>query len=470
MQRYLRLLLGLAILAAFYWRLGGFGPVSTSAEAPAPATVVVDSLSAAVGGPDDGPAFGFLPAGPAPQGTRSESMEGAEPLVPGLPSITDWEDLTIGRNESFYVALRRAGLEHAQIMAVVAACEEHTDLRRVRRGDTFLLARDEQGLRALRFDVGSESYLIVHREGDGFQAERIHYPIQRVVKAARGQIRTNLFDALQEEGADPSLADQMAEILGWNIDFFRDLRKGDEFVLLYAEFVHDQHSVRDPQVLAVHFRNRGHEYRAYRYQNELGLPAYYDENGQSLEKQFLRAPLKFTRISSGFSYRRLHPVTKRYRPHWGVDYVAPRGTPIFATAAGRVVEKKRDRASGNFVGIRHGNGYESFYLHLQGFARGLKVGDTVEQGEVIGFLGDTGWATAPHLDYRIKKNGKWVNPRKLDLPPAEPVGEDRLPEFRATVAAYDAQIEAVPVLARAVELERSLAEVPGTDPSTADLR
>lgn len=434
MTRYPRLLLGLAVLALAYWGLGGFGRPD-SAPAPAPeATAVADSTleTSAIGGPDDGPALGLGPVG----------SDLPHPAI--LDRVDDWEEVTIGRNESFYVALQRQGIDHETIMQVVEAAEPEVDLRRVRRGDTFSLARPDSVLEAVRFDVDRESYLIVQRDGDGMRAEVAHYPVERVVRVARGTIQTNLFDALKDNGADPVLADQLAEILGWSIDFFRDLRVGDEFEVLYAEHRREGESVRDPRVLAVRFVNQGHEYRAYRFENELGLPAYYDQTGDSLERQFLRAPLKFTRISSNFSHRRLHPVLKRYRPHYGVDYVAPVGTPIFATGDGTIIERRRDKASGNFVGLRHGNGYESYYLHLSRFVKGQRVGQKVKQGDVIGYLGATGWATAPHLDYRIKHNGKWVNPRRLDLPPADPVGDERRADFETEVARLDGMMDRAP--------------------------
>jgi murein DD-endopeptidase MepM/ murein hydrolase activator NlpD len=435
MSRYPRLILGLAILALAYWSVGGFGrpapQTGGGAESTSPADSTLDSAEA-IGGPDDGLSLGMSPV----------EEPASHPAI--LDQIDDWEEVTIGRNESFYVALKRKGLDHETIMDVVEAAEPHVDLRRVRRGDTFSLARPDSALEALRFDIDRERYLIIQRELGSMRAEIGNYPVERVVRVARGEIQTNLFDALKLNGADPVLADQLAEILGWSIDFFRDLRVGDRYEVLYTEHRRENETVRDPQVLAVRFTNQGREYRAYRFDNELGLPAYYDETGDSLERQFLRAPLKFTRISSNFSHRRLHPVLKRYRPHYGVDYVAPTGTPIFATGDGTIIERRRDRASGNFVGIRHGNGYESYYLHLSRFVKGQRVGQKVKQGDVIGFLGSTGWATAPHLDYRIKRNGKWVNPRNLDLPPADPVSEDRRNAFEAETARLDEMITSAP--------------------------
>ena len=482
MTRYLRLVLGLATLAAVYWQLGGF-----EADTPRGSTVPIDTIEtrsgatpdsviSSIGGPDDALERG--PFHPDPELTRTPLDEedlgtgtlgaaalDSEPTGLAAAATMGWEDITIGRNESFYVALQRNGLDHPTIMALVSAVKDHTDLRRVQRGDVFSLSRsDATGeVRALRFDVDAEHYLIARRDADGeYTAELLDYPVQRVVKAAQGTIRTNLFDALKEGGADITLADQLAEILGWDIDFFRDLRRGDTFVMVYEEFLHQGVSVRDPRILAVHFVNDGREVRAYRSENEHGLPADYKPDGSSLERQFLRAPLKFTRISSSFSHRRLHPVLKRYRPHYGVDYAAPVGTPVMATADGTVIKRTRDRASGNFVGLRHGNGYESYYLHLSRFARSAPVGAQVRQGDVIGYVGNTGWSTGPHLDYRIKKNGKWVNPRKLSLPPADPVAEADLPAFRELVARYDTMIASVPVDAPTLVLESAAPAAPVT--------
>lgn len=452
MPRYARLFLGLAALAAVYWQLGGFDALNFEAfertfeadETGESFSAELDSGLSAIGGPDDG-----LQASPIYAAEGFERMERIDPSDPLLAAVgSSWESLTIGRNESFYVALQRVGLDHFTIMGLVKAAEQHTDLRRVRRGDVFQISRDlsSGAVKGLRFDIDAERYLVVrpHQTEEGYEAQLLEHPVQRVVKAAQGVIRTNLFDALKEAGASIVLADQLAEVLGWDIDFFRDLRRDDRFVVVYAEYEHEGASVRDPEVLAVHFVNRGRELRAYRGENEFGLPAYYKADGSSLERQFLRAPLKFTRISSGFSHKRLHPVLKRNRPHYGVDYAAPTGTPVMATADAAVIRRTRDAASGNFVGLRHGNGYETYYLHLSRFANGVNVGTRVKQGQVIGYVGSTGWSTAPHLDYRIKKNGKWVNPQKLALPPASPVSDEYRDAFAALVGEFDAMIAAIP--------------------------
>lgn len=403
MKRYLGILATLLLLAFAWQRLAGD-------PADAPKTPVAEDAAEDVG-----------------ELTGPAADEAA--LASSGPA---WETLTIGRGESFYVALQRAGFEHETIMDVVEACRPHTNLRKVQRGDEFALARADSGaFGGLRFDVDAEHFLEVARGEEGLVATLGRYPLERVVKGVRGEITSSLFVALQGQGADPSLAGQMADILGWDIDFFRDLREGDKFVVLYEEYLHEGNKVRDGRILAASFTNRGETHDAYLFENHLGLPAYYDGEGHSLEKQFLRAPLKFSRISSGFTKRRLHPVTKRYRPHYGVDYAAPTGTPVLATADGVVIVRQRKRAEGNHVGLRHGQTYESYYLHLSRYPKGLKVGDKVKQGDVIGYVGSTGYSTAAHLDYRIKKNGRWVDPRKLKLPPASPVPPERRDEYMA---------------------------------------
>jgi murein DD-endopeptidase MepM/ murein hydrolase activator NlpD len=437
MGRYFRILIALFLLAALYYRLGGFqagtatpSPDNSGAyvEPAAEATLVEADESSVRPGP---------PAVVDPR--RGQKLASAETTPPAEPSpqtaVTSVNspssvELQIGRNESFYVALSNRGLPHETIMQLVAACRPHTNLKRVKRGDVFQLQYDPSGeFTGLSFEIDAAHYLTVNRNDGAMLATLNSYPVERVVRGVHGVIETNLFDALLAQEADPLLADEIASILGWSIDFFRDLRVGDEFTVLYEEFVYDGKTVREGHVLSCNFTNQNKLHEAYLFESPLGLPSYYDGEGNSLERQFLRAPLKYSRISSGFTRRRLHPVKKTVQPHYGVDYVAPTGTPVMATADGVVIKRERNGASGNFVGLRHGQGYESYYLHLSRFAKEVQVGDRVKQGDVIGFVGSTGWATASHLDYRIKKDGRWQNPRTLDLPPAEPIQEANLAEF-----------------------------------------
>ena len=405
-----------------------------------------------------------LTEGPAPDGTDplwslSRPGGGQANGTSGASSMGDsWEQLSIGRGQSFYVALSRAGLSHESIMGLVKACKSHINLRRVQRGDSFDLKRNANNeVESFLVELDAEHYLLVNRNEDGYSSEMGSYELQRTVKGVRGEIRSSLFDALVAQGADPTLAVQLSEILGWDIDFFRDLRRGDTFTLLYEEYTREGERVRDGRILSAEFTNRGRTYQAYLFEDELGFPAYYEFNGNSLEKQFLRAPIKYSRISSGFTRRRLHPVTKTYRPHNGVDYVAPTGTPIYATADGTVTVRQRKRANGNHVQLRHGNGYETWYLHMSRYAKGLTVGKKVQQGDIIGYVGQTGYATGPHVCYRVKLNGRWLNPSKLDLPPAEPVDEARMADYVAVRDEQRSRLDEVPGMeAKTVVLESQI--------------
>jgi murein DD-endopeptidase MepM/ murein hydrolase activator NlpD len=477
MRRYACILGTITLLGGVYAWLGGFqpaGPADPDDGEPVAAASLQPTLS--VDPPADrlreaDPAFGGSPPAvtaktldAAPAHGAVLAQEGAaDAPVPGQPPL-GIERITIGRGESFYMALERAGIGHDTIMQLVAACRAHIDLKRVQRGDVFDLTRAPGGaLQSVRTELDSAHYLVASAGPDGFNAQLCSYPVERELKAVRGTIDNNLFDALKTAGADPALAVQLSEILGFDIDFFRDLRKGDTFTLLYEGFVHEGRPVRDGRLLAADFVNDGRRHEAYLFENTLGLPAYYDGGGRSLEKQFLRSPLKFDRISSGYSLHRFHPILRYYRPHEGVDYAAPSGTPVRATADGAVLTRDRYRGNGNYIVLRHGAGYESWYLHLSGFAAGILPGRRVQQGDIIGYVGSTGLSTAPHLCYRIMRNGRFVNPQKLELPPSDPVDAARRPDFMRTRDDLRIMLASVP-LTTGVTLV--MAQAPGATAAT----
>lgn len=462
MRRYLGILLILALMAWAYARLGGFsGPAAPQAETTVPDPDNSTRLERVEENEASRPETAML----AEPRESEESGEATSAPESGEASseeqvAEDWETVSIGRGQSFYVAMTAAGISHEDVMALVKVCKPHTNYRRVQVGDSYQIERNEDGaLTAFLADLDAEHFLLATRDENGWSTEMGSHELQHTVKGVRGEISSSLFESLLEQNADAQLATQLSEILGWDIDFFRDLRKGDTFTLLYEEYTRNGERVRDGRILAASFVNQGREYSAYLFENELGFPAYYDENGDSLEKQFLRAPLKYSRISSNFSRRRLHPVHKTYRPHYGVDYAAPTGTPVYATANGTVIKRERRSGNGKYIQLRHGNGYETFYLHLSRYAKGLQVGEKVKQGDLIGFVGMTGTATAPHLDYRVKLNGKWLNPRKLDLPPASPVGEERMAEYQTRRDELQQQLERIlGAETRTVVLDRETTE------------
>jgi murein DD-endopeptidase MepM/ murein hydrolase activator NlpD len=241
-----------------------------------------------------------------------------------------------------------------------------------------------------------------------------------------GTVNGPLAQAMRLAGGPAEVTYKMADVLRWDLDFNRDLRLGDRFEVLYEQVYLDDSNVGSGAVVALSYENRGQRHEAYRFED-----AYYDGEGRPLQKMFLRSPLPFSRVTSRFSKRRFHPVLKVNRPHWGVDYGAPTGTPVRATAGGHVAFAGRKGGAGNMVELRHVAGYRTAYLHLSRFAKGVRAGSRVAQGEIVGYVGSTGLATAPHLDYRVKKDGRWIDPLSIQVTPAEPIPFSRLPAFHA---------------------------------------
>lgn len=354
-------------------------------------------------------------------------------------------EMVIGRRETFYDALSARGAAHEDIMVLVKACKPFRNLAKVRAGERFRIhVAPDGGLQSLGFDLDVESHVTWVRRGDTYEREDGTYPVERRLRGLGGTIEVSLYASLQQLDAPLALAAKLNDILGWDVDFSRDLRRGDTFRVVYEEIWKDGGFLRAGPVLAAELVNRGEPKRAYLYTDPEGKPGYFDPEGKNLQKQLMRAPLEYSRVSSEFSYRRFHPVLKRHMPHLGVDYAAPLGTPVRAAGDGTVVAARRKEGNGRYVQIRHTNReYETFYLHLSGFAKGVKEGTRVRQGQIIGYVGATGYATGPHLDFRVRKSGQFVNPRTLKLPPADPVPGDQLPVFAALGEQYAAALDAV---------------------------
>jgi murein DD-endopeptidase MepM/ murein hydrolase activator NlpD len=233
--------------------------------------------------------------------------------------------------------------------------------------------------------------------------------------------------------SNPELALKLSEIYAWQVDFHNDIRKGDSFKLIFEEKIHpDKQTTKVGNILAAEFTNNGREIYGFRFTNADSTIDYFEPDGASLRRKFLKSPFKYMpRISSRYNPRRFHPILKRYRPHLGVDYAAPKGTPILALGDGVVQKRQWNGGFGNFVLIKHNSMYQTGYGHLSGYAKGLKVGSRVTQGQVIGYVGATGLATGPHLDFRFYKNGKPVNPLTVDIPAGEPVSASVFAQFEA---------------------------------------
>jgi murein DD-endopeptidase MepM/ murein hydrolase activator NlpD len=270
-------------------------------------------------------------------------------------------------------------------------------------------------------------------------------------------------------GAPAELAYSVGDVLQWDLDFTRDLRRGDTFRVLFEETVVEGYEPRPSRVLAVDYgRANGRHLEAYHFGSGASA-GYYDAEGRPLQKLFLRSPMPYSRVTSRFSHSRFHPVLKRFRPHYGVDYGAPVGTPVRVTASGTVVSAGWDGGGGKTVKVRHPNGYLTAYLHLSGFAPGVRSGAVVRQGEVIGYVGATGLATGPHLDYRVQVNGRWIDPQSIKSVPAQAVSPLQRSEFDAVRLAMRASLDTgrgfePPVIAVSREAPRvaSTAPQPGT--------
>jgi murein DD-endopeptidase MepM/ murein hydrolase activator NlpD len=269
-------------------------------------------------------------------------------------------------------------------------------------------------------------------------------------------IESSLYESIRMAGEGPQLVQSLVDVFQWDVDFFA-LKKGDSFSVLVDKKFSGSDPVGYGPILAARFVHAGNMYEAFRFEQPDGRAGYYTNRGTPVKKQFLKAPLKFSRVTSGFTKKRFHPVLKVHRPHLGVDYGAPTGTPVMTTADGVVTFAGKGRGEGNFIRIRHNSKIETAYLHLSRFAKGLKKGTRVEQGDIIGFVGSTGLSTAPHLDYRVRDNGEWINPLNLKSITPDPLRGASMRQFLASVERNSAKLESgMTQLASNQEIRRAL--------------
>jgi len=383
-------------------------------------------------------------------GTLETSVEqGREEKEPTfyltLPSDTlRFEDHTIASGESFGALLGKRGISTAQIYKIAAAVEDDFDVRRMRAEVQVKFATGDSSLFPSYF-IYPESkyeYWIIGLQ-DSIFAKKVEKERTVRRKEISGTIDDALYLSVGRAGGTQALAMSLVEVYAWSIDFFR-LQKGDAFSVIYEEeYVDDTTYVGLKRIIASNLVHVGNDFYAFPYKNELGFNDYYDEEGRSLRKTFLRTPLNFTRISSRYSGRRFHPVQKRWKAHLGTDYAAPTGTPIMSTADGVIIAAKYTSANGNYVKVRHNSTYTTQYLHMSKIAKGIKNGVRVKQGDVIGYVGSTGLATGPHVCYRFWVNGKQVDPYKQKLPDAEPLTTERMAAFKSYMKGLKSELDAL---------------------------
>ena len=294
----------------------------------------------------------------------------------------------------------------------------------------FVTSEDKR-LMKLSYAPDPLKTLEFNRDGDAFFARQITRQARIATAYRHATIAQSLFGASQQIGLSDDLTLRLAQIFQWDVDFVLDIRKGDQFAVVFEERYANDEFIGYGNILAAEFVNQGTRYIAVYYADIEGHGDYYNASGESMRKAFLRAPVEFSRISSNFNPRRLHPIQKRVMPHRGIDYVAPAGTPILAAGDGRVLKAMSTAPNGNFITLQHAHEIQTKYLHLSKFARGVRSGSQVRQGQVIGYVGATGWATAPHLHYEFLVDGAHQNPRTVPLPKAHPIPSKELARFRA---------------------------------------
>jgi murein DD-endopeptidase MepM/ murein hydrolase activator NlpD len=307
---------------------------------------------------------------------------------------------------------------------------------RFKKGQPFQISLVQDAFSSFEYEIDDQYRLEIKKNKDRFDITRvpIQYEIQEHVVSV--EIESNISAALKQAGQSVSLAWDLADIFAWDIDFSKDLLPEDRFQVLVEKRFRKGEFQGYGQILAAVFVNKGLEYKAFQYTDTRGHAGYYDENGRSLQKAFLKSPVKFSKITSYFSTNRFHPILKTSRPHPGVDYAAPKNTPIKTVADGTISQMAYNNTMGRYITIRHFNGYETSYYHMNAYAKGMKKGASVGQGDVIGYVGKTGLATGYHVCFRMTKNGSPVNPLKIAQTAAEPVSSDEKQRFAKTIAYY----------------------------------
>lgn len=327
----------------------------------------------------------------------------------------------IKRNQNLDNLLRHYNVSPRIIYELTQQSRGVFNVRGIRAGHHYHLYLENDSLNTAKHLVYEENPVdyVIFDLTRPYNVSIGHRKITEVTKEASGLIESSLYETLDQNNIDPALAENLADVFAWQIDFYH-LQKGDQFKVIYTKEMIDGNSVGIGNIQAAYFEQGGHPYYAFRFRQDKKID-YFDLNGNSLRKAFLKAPLRYKYISSRFSYHRYHPVLHRYMPHLGVDFAAPRGTPIHSVGDGVIEVAKYNRYDGNYIKIRHNSEYQTEYLHMSHFAKGIHPGVHVKQGQLIGYVGSTGLATGPHLDYRIWKYGREVNPLKIDLPSSNPI-------------------------------------------------
>jgi murein DD-endopeptidase MepM/ murein hydrolase activator NlpD len=333
------------------------------------------------------------------------------------------------------------GIGYGTMLEVLESAADVYDFTRVRVGKTLHATIAQGTLNALAYDMDTESQVLVERTGSTYTAKEIPIAYAATRSTANATIDSSLFVAGAQAGLQDRTILAIAEVFAWNIDFATQIQQGDAFSVLYESRTRDGQEAPDGPILAATFTTGGETFTAVRFEAPDGTTHYYDEEGNSLVRQFLKAPLKYSRITSGYTNSRFHPTLQKNMSHLAIDYAAPLGTPIYAVGDGVVKSAGWGGGYGNLIKLKHNSTYSTNYAHLTRFAKGITAGARVTQGQVIGYVGSTGFSTGPHLHYEIEKNGVKVNPLGLELPAGEPIKSEWKAEFDAQKQALLAELQ-----------------------------
>lgn len=354
------------------------------------------------------------------------------------------EKYQVGEDDNFASIMDKMGFSYNEMLLILDKASTTYDFSKIRLGQNFILTKKEnQELLYLDYEINKEDFVRINfssssLENISFEKLKIEYEI--TIEKQFAIVSSSLYlDGLEAQIPEEIIM-EFTDIFAWTIDFSVQVQKEDSFIIIYEKRSRDGEDAGYGNILAGKFINSGKEFDAYIFENAEGDLAYYNSDGEAMIKQFLKAPLEFKRITSGYTYGRFHPVLEKNYDHLAIDYAAPIGTPVMAVGDGTVVYAGWNGGFGNYIDIKHNDIYSTQYAHLSAYAKDIKYGAKVKQGQIIGFVGSTGWSTGPHLHYQIEKNGKLVNPLEIDLPPGDPVPEDKKEEFSKVVEKYKNQL------------------------------
>ncbi len=352
-----------------------------------------------------------------------------------------WQNFTIKSGDSLSKVFHRAGLDSKDVYDVINSSREAKQLSRIKPGQQLAFIVDENNdLEKLQLIRSKLNRLELVKVKEGYQVNEINEEPDKLYAFASGTIENSLFATARDAGLNDNLTMELAGIFGWDIDFILDIRSGDSFAVVYEELFLNGEKIGYGEIVAAEFTNQGKTFSAVLYANEHGISHYYTPEGLSMRKEFLRTPVDFARISSHFNLQRRHPILHTIRAHKGTDYAASTGTPVRATGDGKVIHASRKGGYGKTIIIKHGQIYQSLYAHLNGYARGIRVGTRVKQGQIIGYVGSTGLATGPHLHYEFYVNGAVRNPVTVKLPKAQSISSNEKARFLAQTQKYKLQL------------------------------